>query len=159
MVETAPGPETHKAANPKPTRACSETQAPSPNHFLKNSRRFFSAFQFLLPASHVLWSMAKALLVRNRFGCQSIAPGWFDSHSGTLVTRENRDMSNPSGTACQPCVSSLFDRTKMPILTISSALPLRPFCNLAVDWTDVRNDWPTRPGKENEKHRRKQKHN
>ena len=99
---------------------------------------------------------AKALPVRNRFGCQSIAPGWFDSHSGALVTRENRDMSNPSGTACQPCVSSLFDRTKMPILTISSALPLRPFCNLAVDWTDVRNDWPTRPGKENEKHRRKQ---
>ena len=46
MAETAPKPE-NQAANPKPTRARSETQAPSPNHLLKNSRDVFSAFRFL----------------------------------------------------------------------------------------------------------------
>jgi hypothetical protein len=58
MPETAPRRENHKAASLKPTKACSETQATPPtNHALKNSRKFFSAFQFLLPASHVLSSM------------------------------------------------------------------------------------------------------
>jgi hypothetical protein len=60
---------------------------------------------------------------------------------------------------CQPSVGRLFDGTEMAVLTISSALPLGPFCNLAINWTDVRNDRPARTGIENEKHRRKQKHN
>jgi hypothetical protein len=60
---------------------------------------------------------------------------------------------------CQPSVGRLFDRTEMPVFTISSALPLRPLRNLAVDWTDVRDNRPTSAGTENEKHRRKQKRN
>src|ERR1700676_3377367 len=60
--------------------------------------------------------------------------------------------------ACQPSVGLLFECTEMAVLTISLALPIRPFCKLAIDWTNVRDDRPTRAGIENQKHPRKQKH-
>src|SRR6267154_1219774 len=85
MVETAPGPESHKAASPKPTRVCSETQAPTTSHFLKNSRNVLCLPFSFFPANYALSTSQYPL--RNRIGCQSVPLGWFDSHSRTRVTK------------------------------------------------------------------------
>src|SRR6267154_5986956 len=87
MVETAPGPENHKAASPKPTRVCSETQAPTTSHFLKNSRNVLCLPFSCFPANYALSTTQYPL--RNRIGCQSVPLGWFDSHSKTRVTKNN----------------------------------------------------------------------
>jgi hypothetical protein len=47
----------------------------------------------------------------------------------------------------------------MAVLAITSALALRPLCELAIDWTNAGDDWPMNAGKEHEEHPYKQERN
>ena len=111
MAETAQRPE-NQAAGPKPTRVRSETQAPTANHFSKNSRNLFSTFRFLASRkSRAPLSSLEPFSFQKRIGCQCVPLGWFDSHSRTRVTKNKKSshVRCPLGAACRPNVGSTFD--------------------------------------------------